>query len=78
MMSDAERVPCRHLVLDPEAPYTACTLREYKGFKYWERGPIWTEDGGEAYVQFCELRGRIHGITQCYKGGRMSCFEEDL
>ena len=73
-------IGCKHL--DYESNYRDCELKtiEPEGWKYWERGPSWTEgkgnEGNPKKVQFCGAgRGRINGIFQCINVGEMSCYE---
>lgn len=46
----------------------------YPQVRYWERGPVWTEGGGAAKVQFCKRKGRVAGIFGCYNG-EMPCYD---
>lgn len=72
-------IGCKHL--DYEGEYTNCKIVtiEPQGWKYWERGPMWTEgpenEGNPKKVQFCKKRGRINGIAPCILPGGMGCYE---
>ncbi len=73
-------IGCKHL--DYKKEYTDCKIVtiEPEGWKYWERGPTWTEgegnEGNPKNVQFCgQGRGRINGIFACINPGEMGCFE---
>lgn len=70
---------CKHLDYT-EGKYTDCKIIEQDGYRWWERGPVWTEgplnEGNSKNVQFCgKGRGRINGIFQCINPGEMGCFE---
>lgn len=74
--------PCRHLDYDEVSYSPGCTLRtaepHYPDVRYWERGPAFTDGGGQVKVQFCKLRGRINGVFQCYNPGELSCYEPEV
>ena len=72
-------IGCKHL--DYEDHYSGCELItiEPEGWKYWERGAVWTKgpgnEGNPKNVQFCKEKGRIKGIFQCINPGEMFCYE---
>lgn len=76
------KTPCKHL--DYDKAYTDCTIRtcapHFPEVRYWVRGPIWTEGlgnkGNPRNVQFCNQRGRINNIFDCYEPpGPMHCYD---
>jgi len=72
-------IGCKYL--DYEDHYSGCELItiESHGWKYWQRGKVWTEgpgnEGNPKNVQFCKKRGRINEIFACINSDEMGCYE---
>jgi len=81
----AQHTPCRHLDYEtkcgPDIKLVDLAMQGFPGVRYWHRGPTWTDNGaGErpnpARVQFCQMRGRINSVFDCYeRPGPMNCWE---
>lgn len=78
-------IQCKHLDYDLGKYGPDIELKNVPGYpevRYWFRGPRWTDNGpgqatNTAKVQFCQKRGRIPGIFQCYFPEEMSCYESE-